>query len=278
MNNYYKKTIQDLEEEIKTLALETDSSLLFYEKGIELIIEKMGNLKVFVQKNGFKNTQEEILFFKEQKPSIVSKLIYYNAIYNIEAKRPYGGKQVIEAYLNNEMLELKCFYDKNTEFFKYYRTNSSHLDHKYFIRGQHDIKLSLDSYYFESDQNFSTSHDFKVARIIANDLIQTYLENQIGNLKIGEIESDSTTDKTSLTWTANKTDLIELIYALHSQAVFNNGNVDIKLIASHFEKTFNIDLGDFYHTFLELRNRKKNPTKFIDSLRECLLKKMDEQD
>ena len=39
--------------------------------------------------------------------------------------------------------------------------------------------MSLDNYYFETDTNFTTSHDFKVAKILANDLLQLYLENQL---------------------------------------------------------------------------------------------------
>ena len=72
--------------------------------------------------------------------------------------------------------------------------------------------------------------------------------------------------------------MIEMISALHYQNVFDNGNIDIRLIAKHFEITFNVDLGDFYHTYLELKNRKVNRTKFLDSIREGLINKMDEQD
>lgn len=67
-----------------------------------------------------------------------------------------------------------------------------------------------------------------------------------------------------------------MIYALYSQGAF--GNADIIAIAKTFESTFNIDLGDFYHTFMELKSRKINRTKFLDSLCEALIKKMDEQD
>lgn len=152
-------------------------------------------------------------------------------------------------------------------------TNSAYLDHKYFVRGKHDIKLILDNYYFESDHSFSTSHDYKVAKIIANDLIQVYLEDQLcHNNQNKGIES------TALNWTGSKVALIELIYALHSQGVFDNGNTDIKVIAQSFENILNINLGDFYHTYLELRSRKANRTKFLDALRDSLIKKMDEQD
>lgn len=44
-----------------------------------------------------------------------------------------------------------------------------------FIRGKYDIKLSLDSIYFETDHRFSTIAEYKVAKIIANDLIQGHL-------------------------------------------------------------------------------------------------------
>lgn len=81
-----------------------------------------------------------------------------------------------------------------------------------------------------------------------------------------------------LNWTGSKVALIELIYALQYQGIFDNGNCDIGLIAKYFESTFNVNLGNFYQTYLELRTRKVNPTKFLDALREGLIRKMDEQD
>ena len=111
-------------------------------------------------------------------------------------------------------------------------------------------------------------------KIIANDLIQVYIEDQL--YKNAHI--DKAADGHKLKWTGSKTALIELIYALHYQGVFDNGNSDIRLIAKYFENAFNIDLGNFYQTYLELRNRKMNRTKFLDALREGLIKKMDEQD
>lgn len=52
----------------------------------------------------------------------------------------------------------------------------------------------------------------------------------------------------------------------------------LNLSSKSLKALFNVDLGDFYHTFLELKSRKMNRTKFLDSLKESLIKKMDEQD
>ena len=76
--------------------------------------------------------------------------------------------------LSKELKKLQRFFKNNLDFYKYYRSNNSFVDEKFFVRGKHDIRLWLDTFYFEADHRFSTSHDYKVAKIIANDLIQVY--------------------------------------------------------------------------------------------------------
>lgn len=267
----YNKILQQIEQEIKEAEIESDCSLQRIEVIIQLVVNSLSDLKDHVLKHGFKDEESEIRFFKYHKPAIVAKLIYYIAIYKIETKKPNDSK-AIKKYFNKELRKLKRFFNNNLEFYKYYRTNNSFIDDKLFVRGKHDIKLSLHSIYFECDHRFSTSHDYKVAKIIANDLIQVYIEDQLGNNdKMKKINN-----RFSVNWMESKTALTELIYALHAQGVF--GNTDIITIAKTFENTFNITLGDFYHTFLELKSRKINRTKFLDSLRNTLIKKMDEQD
>jgi hypothetical protein len=273
MDKFYNETLSKLETGINELEIEIDCPTQRTEAIIHLILECLSQVKGYVIKRGFKNTNEEIRFFKYQKPAIVAKLIYYNAIYKIETKKPYGAKP-IRKYLNKELKKLKRFFDNNLDFYKYYRSNNSFLDEKMFLRGNHDIKLWLDTYYFQSDQTFSTSHDYKVAKIMANDLIQVYIEDKLYNTS----QEDKSKATKKLKWTGSKVALIELIYSLHYQGVFDNGNNDIRVVAQYLESSFGIDLGNFYQTYLELRTRKMNRTKFLDALREELLRRMDEQD
>ena len=271
MDKFYNETLAKLENEIKEFEIEADCSIERIEAVIQLIIKCLFDVKKYILKRGFKNVDEEIRFFKYQKPIIVSKLIYYNAIYKIETRRPYGNKRT-KKYFVKELKKLKRFFENNLDFYKYYRSNNSFFDEQFFVRGKHDIRVWLDTFYFEADHRFSTSHEYKVAKIIANDLIQVYLEDRLNNINVKKVSDNS------LIWTASKTALTELIYALYSHGAFNNGNTEIKLIAKTFEDAFNIELGDFYHTFMELKARKINRTKFLDRLCEALIKKMDEQD
>lgn len=277
MKKYYNEKLFQLEEKLNEISLEIDDPIFLSETAIKIILDSLTGLRKFILERKFRNEEEEVYFFKNLKPKIVSKLIYYNAIYKIETKMPFGGEEAVRISLNNELQRLKLFFDNNREFYKYYRTNSTYLDHKYFVRGKYDVKLCLDTYYFETDHNFSTSHDYKVAKIIANDLIQLYIEDQLAKLSKNKIENKDN-ERPHLTWTGSKAGLIELIYALQIHGTFDNGKVDIKFLCKFFEREFHIDLGDFYHTYLEIRNRKINRTKFIDTLRDGLIKKMDEQD
>ena len=274
-----KKMYYELEEQLQFVHLEIRDVVKNTETSMEIIINALQKLKNYIIKYKFRNEQEEIKFFKEEKPLFLSKLIYFNTIYKIEIRKPHGSDISKRKYIAHELDKLKQFFDNNLDFYRYYRTGSTYLDHKYFLRGKHDIKLSLDTFCFEADHRFSTSHDYNVAKILANDLLQVYLEDQLAYIDKKEPrEKAQDFPRTKLSWTESKTALIELIYGLHIQKVFDAGKADIKLIADYFESIFNIDLGDYYHTYLELRMRKTGKTKFLTSLVENLNKKMDEQD
>lgn len=271
--------LANLNEQINFIDLEIDNPIHKCEKAIEVILASIVNLKKIILKSSFKSEQEEIHFFKDVKPQFTSRLIYYNAVYNIEMKKPNGGNRILKKYYNNELLKLKAFFDNELEFYKYYRSSNSYLDYKYFLRGKFDIKLSLDSYYFETDTDFATSHDFKVAKILANDLIQLYLENQLIMMD-NKDNSEKSQHKPNikLIWTGSKVALTELLFALHTEGTFNNGATDLKDIAEYFEHIFEIDLGQYRRTFLEIKARKNDRTKFITTLNEKLLTRMNNSD
>ncbi|MEO2070905.1 MAG: RteC domain-containing protein [Zunongwangia sp.] len=277
MNDFCKKSLLNLEEHLNFLEIEKNNWLHISQEALEVILNVLDDIKKKTVHHKFENQYDEILFFKYTKPKFVSKLIYYNQIYKIETRKPYGGERVLRKYLLKELNKLKRFFDDQLEFYKYYRTGSTYLDHKYFVRNKHDIKLNLSTRYFETDHRFSTSHDYIVAKILANDLIEVFLEDQLHGLERDEIKTVKI-PKSKMNWTGSKTALIELVYALYASGYINNNNADIKLIALTFEKMFNIDLGDYYRNFLAIRIRKKGRTQFLQELQEDLIRYMDSQD
>ena len=279
MNSKISQLLASLNEQLSFADLEIDDPILRSESAINIIITSIEKLKIIFEKEKNKSQVVEIDFFKNIKPKFTSKLIYYNSIYKIETKKPHGGERILKKYLNNELDKLKRYFDNNLDFYKYYRTGSNYLDYKYFTRGKFDVKLALDSFYFEADRTFSTSHDFKVAKIMAHDLIQVYLEDKLLMIENKEPKEKSQVNpKLKQNWTGSKVALIELLYALHTEGVLNNGTSDLKDVAEYFESIFNINLGQYHRAFLEIRMRKSEQTKFLNSLKEKLVKRMENTD
>lgn len=283
MSVYIDKMLEILDEKINSIESEIDDVIEKAEKGIDITKNTLLTLREQIIKNGFSNVKEEIQFFKNRKPKVYSKLIYYVKLLKIECKRPRSSFKAQQIYFDNEIDKLQIYFNDNLEFYHYFRRNCTCLDKHYFVRGKEDLKSHPDNFHFFIDDEFSTSHDSIVATIMAYDRLIIYLQQEIGKLnnnnnntlepiiQPGQLNS-------SLNWTTSKVDLVELIYALHSSGAVNSGFADIKEIASIYEQIFNIDLGNYYHIFTEIQSRKTNPTKFIDKLKESLTLRLQESD
>lgn len=166
------------------------------------------------------------------------------------------------------------------DFYQYYKAGKTYLDRQYFLRCPQHPDLTSDRYFFDRDPEFSTSHDFKLSRMIANERLAEYLIGVLENSGKHPNQSrfEAETSDRPLYWTASKADLTELVYALQGAGCLNNGSVEVKTIATFLEEKFQMPLGHIYRTFLELKGRKKNRTPFLDRLREKLIERMDAAD
>ena len=237
-------------------------------------------LRKYILAYKFVNEAEEINFFKEQKPEVLSKYLYYNKIYVIESKYPTGSDVAQREYLYKELDSLTFYFSRNLDFYQYYRSKSTYLDRYYFTRNQNDLRICTDSSHIDKDPLYSTGYDFKVAKIITNELLKIYLTNRLQELeRIVQRKADNgLIAETILRWTGSKRALVELIYALEANGDFNKGTATLKEIAGYFENVFSIDIGDLYHSYLEMRSRKINRTRYLETLQKSLLRRMDEND
>lgn len=280
LDSYFSELIRKVELQIQDYKDNNNDLFSLCKQVISYLQEILGELKAFVSSYQFSSPEEEIFFFREQKPVIISKIIYYNTIYQIELRFPHGSEEVQREYILQETDRLSFYFQRNLSFYEYYRTKATYLDQKYFLRGKPDIQIIVDSFYYEADPQFSTSYDYKVAKILANELLSIYLTNRLNELERQQQRKQIKNGgiQKRLRWTGTKRALVELIYALDTIGDLNKGTVDIKDIAAYFEAIFDIDLGDFYHIYMELKSKVKDRTSYLTTLKERLLRRMEEQD
>lgn len=167
MCEIYENKLKELEKSLELIESESSDVLLKAEKGIKEAKLTLEQLRSHINKTNFTNASFEIDFFKNIKPQVYSKLIYYVKLFNIESKRPRSSNKSQIKYLNNHIDKLQIYFNDNLEFYHYYRRNATTLDEQYFLRGKADIRLYPDTFHFFTDKQFSTSHDSTVATILA---------------------------------------------------------------------------------------------------------------
>ena len=239
----------------------------------------LNDLRTKIQSYVFSTKEDEILFFKTQKPEILGRLLFFYKIYRIETQCPNGSNDVIRSYINRGLDNLTYFFNRNLDFYQYYRSHSTIYDEYYFIRGKADLRLCTDSAQFDKDPNFSTGYDYKVAKIISNEMLRIYLNKRIVKLETDNQIEDNLQKclKYPFRFTGKKVFLIELGYSLASSGDFNNGNVEIKEMMNFLSTVCQIDLGDYYAAYIAMKERK-NRTAYLHHLIDCLTKRMGEDD
>ena len=197
-------------------------------------------------------------------------------------EKPTADLNKQRLFIHKRLEKLEDCKKKQLIFWNYYKHNEERLDHIYFIRGNNDLAIVNDSSRHFSDPEFSTSHDNLVGKFIAYDLLVNFYNDELLLLK--KIESGNYTEETKpeilkdLSWTATKTDLVEIIYALQASGALRNGQAEISRIANVCSNLFEIDLGNVYKTYSEIKSREIDRTKFIDKLKVSLETRMNYDD
>lgn len=206
------KIINKYRVEIEEVSEDSFDEFNSVEKGIQISRKCLQRLRLVVRNGKFINKENEIRFFKKQKPFIYGNLKFYVKLYKYLLQKPKGSNKSIRMFIDEEIKKLQTYYNQNIDFIRYYRQNSTCLDEFYFLRGNDNIGLISDTSHFYTDAEFSTSHDNAVAKIIAYDLLLAYYLEGLNELKKKQQYTTNPVkrhfESLDLGWTANKIDLI----------------------------------------------------------------------
>ncbi|MBP4137241.1 RteC domain-containing protein [Flavobacterium geliluteum] len=278
MHSNYKEALYSILKKEQEISLESAQAIDESYRMIIFLQELLANMKRQIIDHQFTNESEEIEFFKIIKPQIMGKLIYYNKVYRIETSCPVNGGKIYYKYFSAELQHLKCEYKEhicNSDFYRYYRSGRTDKDHDFFKLGKINLNTGLNSFIFEADTQFSTYYDYKISRIIANELLYNYLIFKINHFDKPEMASGNGESAEKIFWTESQNALIELIYALHISGAISHGKIGIRKISMAFQMLFRTQLGDIHHAFHRMKDRAGNRTRFLDQLKSSVEQYMD---
>lgn len=277
MNTFINQIYEEFEARDKKFTQHKKENIAQSKEMIHWMGPKIEELNQFLKTYEFGTNEEEIHFFKYIKPKIMSRFMFYKEVLRMEVAKP-PSKILQSKYYENELERNARYFKREYKIYEYYRANAIELDVFYFTRIAQKNILETECFEMNIEPRITTCYDFKLAKIMATEAIETFIENQITYL-------NAPTDKhespfvSKWHWSGSKTDLTELIYALHSKKIINNGNTDIMELATDLGKLLNIELNQtIYRNYTDIKSRKITKTKFLDSLSESLSNKIIEEE
>ena len=223
----------------------------------------LDHMRRLVLEKGFPDKKSEILFFKEIKPSVASKLIYYQAVFDLESIRMELDTESVRKYFRRLQKRILRYMKSNKTNVQYYRCGHRHFDEKYFLRDKSEIPLEVKDSHSLLDENFFSWHDHTFSTIMANEMLLEYIKNEMK--KLDHCQGDNL-PQSNLKWTGNKIDLQELLYAIYFDGSVNDGKATIKELAEAFEWMFNIELQEHIYGTPEQLVKRADPVKYLTHL------------
>ena len=205
---------------------------------LDILQKSIESLRAYINETSFKSESDEIYFFKWIKPMFYSGILYYSKIYLIEIDKPAGSKEIQLKYFKKELRKLQYFFERNRDFYHYHRSGETYMDAIFFIRGRKPLSISLNPYYLDADTSFSTTHDHKVAEILANEQLKDFLENQLAILS-----GNQTTQKKDTVFKLNTSLSVAhlgcLLRLFYEEKIISSTNQTefLNFFASHFATT-----------------------------------------
>ena len=254
----------------------------FINGNLMMIVETMQKLEAAiaemhgaVRNYDFVSLQEEIFFFKQVKPVLVKQYLLAEWFRDVHEKHTVHAFSK-ESFIRRRIDKVDRFFRRNKYFYAYLQRGDSHLDDTYFTRLKAGGigKKGLFNYDFQT----TCSHGLLLAKMRAYEKIRClcmqYLSDGMQLPHNRQLQDNAEI----LKWTGTRTDAAELLYALYFSGAVNYGDATVQKLAAVFDSVFQTQLStNIYRDFIDIKNRKKETTKFLNKLAVRLNEQIDDR-
>lgn len=242
---------------------EIKSAIKLTEEYLFLIQEKLAD-------HIFQSPKAEIDYFKYEYPKIFRLYYFYHTIFSIEKEKNSNFISLSDEknFYSNYAQNIQFFCKDELNVLREYQLYSLDNEKKLFLRKHYrwrrcNITGSI------NDTYITNAYSTALGKRDALRDVMKYIERRIEKPGKFQIEYNY-----NFNWTDNKCDLVELAYALYTKESINNGKIELVNLIRFFEKSFNVQLNNHHTTIQEIKQRKKERTKYIDNLKTRLDQKL----
>ncbi|MDW3192735.1 MAG: RteC domain-containing protein [Cytophagales bacterium] len=215
--------------------------------------------------------QEQITFFKHIKPLFSSELLFLGLVLRYYQGKPKNNPKGVRVYIKDTRGSVNTLLAQYQELHNYIEFKSIHLDQLYFSHRLYEARLH-GSLIIPIDPQFSSPADPTLSLILANEKFLQFLRQEYALVADTNGSSNGKSRK-SPKWLGSKTEFVLMLYALIYYGIID---MELNVLSTHAQQFFNIEIDNIYRTFNDIK-RKKDPTEFLDKLKDNLNERIREE-
>ncbi len=284
MRKFTEKLFTELEQELSVYAELGTLPVRKVTGALHSIQTAFEKLKRFIADTAFKNQDDEIAFFKYEKPKFMAEHFFAMEIFTIETARPLNDTATLKAFYEQELKYIHRFLEQNKFLYSYYQFDLKELDHLLFVRGGKPVDIPVPDM-VGLDPTFTTCCDMLWSKFMAFERLEQWLQNEISELNgssggsaAASQPAQSNAPVGALKWTGESINLVEIAYGIWLTGQLNNGQVSITEIVEFLEHVFRVRIGKAHRRWQGIANRKRlGYTKFLDDCKGKIEKRVEEE-
>lgn len=250
-----------------------DNPLKYYSNLSSLFSVAISLLNEKLIDHQFQSLEEEISFFKCQKPRLLAE--QHCSHYRAEALHDCQNlsKDSRDKYFQYQIQRIDAFFSDHKDFSSYLAIGSHRFDKVYFTRLTNRLQLNVDYYLVDKDFRTTCEKGHIMGKMISKKRLSIYFQSQLQKEPF-HITSEGPISTRKLKWNGSQTDLVELIYALKAAGYINDSTLNISDVLS---QVFGLNSIQTYKIWHKIKNRKSNPTRLTSRLLEAILQQIKEE-
>ncbi|MEJ5996261.1 RteC domain-containing protein [Pedobacter sp. Du54] len=282
LQEFSENELKKLRNALKNLDSSSYLPHLLLREQLLLIGASIKSVKDYLCEHPIDNVGAEVSYYKYYLPDFTSFQLYCTEKYSLSAGKPHQDGKALKKYYLDELHYLERFFLRHPLHYEYYKVDMHQMDEAWFCKaGNTDVPMPPVLEGYEAVDIPQVSYLF--AKFIAYEQLRSDINELIAELDSPKGATEPPTIPTKLRkplkWTGEKINLIELLHGLYVKKQVNDGKIGIGEFFEMVGEFFGIDLGIPKRGFDDLKLRKRlSKTHFLDSVREELLKKMEDED
>ena len=275
MESIYHSLIHRLEENSRLNASKDDFRKR-YADAIPIIDSIKIELDVYLKEHSLDHDESRHVS-KYVKPEIESYKIEEEILYRIMMAMPIGTNELKATYLEEEITALRITLRRHGFYYHYYKEGLTELDSVFFSDGSNGFMAEHNGQP-EAKGSYLSSIGYLFALFKSAERLQITLQNEIFKFKNDQIFTNSSGADipSEFKWTGDVINIVEVAYGLWLTGQLNHGHAKLDQIVRWLERILQVKIGKVRNRFAEIERRKKlNTTRFLDEMKESILKKIE---